>query len=93
MGASWQMRNSLECFFAYADESNRATKKRKGSPIEFVAEKDGDLLDGLIANKAISELKLLNKQEHPFFLAVGFLKPTSLINRQKQRTSKSVLDN
>ncbi len=68
-GTAWN------AFFAYADGSNRNEKKRKGSPTEFVAEKDGDLPDGLIADKAISELKRLKNQEQPFFLAVGFLKP------------------
>lgn len=68
-GTAWN------AFFAYADGSNRNAKKRKGSPTEFVANKDEDLPDGLIAQKAISELKRLNQQAQPFFLAVGFLKP------------------
>lgn len=68
-GTAWN------AFFAYADGSNRNAKKRKGSPTEFVAEKDEDLPDGLITDKAIAELNRLNQQEQPFFLAVGFLKP------------------
>lgn len=68
-GTAWN------AFFGYADGSNRNTKKRKVSPTEFVAENDTDLPDGLITEKAISELKRLDKQTQPFFLAVGFLKP------------------
>ncbi len=68
-GTAWN------AFFAYADGSNRNAKKRKVGPTEFVAEKDTDLPDGLITTKAISELKRLDKQDQPFFLAVGFLKP------------------
>lgn len=68
-GTAWN------AFFGYADGSNRNSKNKKGAPTEFVAEKDEDLPDGLIAEKAISELKRLNQQEQPFFLAVGFFKP------------------
>lgn len=68
-GTAWN------AFFAYADGSNRNAKKRQVGPTEFVAAQDEDLPDGLITNKAITELNRLNKQEQPFFLAVGFFKP------------------
>ncbi|MEM6318194.1 MAG: sulfatase [Bacteroidota bacterium] len=68
-GTAWN------AFFGYADGSNRNDKKKQVPPTEFVAENDGDLPDGLIAQKAISELERLQKLEQPFFLAVGFLKP------------------
>jgi len=68
-GTAWN------AFFGYADGSNRNDKKRKVSPTEFIAEKDEDLPDGLITEKAIRELNRLKNQDAPFFLAVGFLKP------------------
>lgn len=68
-GTAWN------AFFAYADGSNRNTLKRQVAPIEFTAEKDKDLPDGLIAEKAVATLKELNNKGQPFFLGVGFFKP------------------
>lgn len=68
-GTAWN------AFFAYADGSNRNDLQKQASPTEFVAEKDEDLPDGLIARKAVETLQRLQEQPKPFFLAVGFLKP------------------
>lgn len=68
-GTAWN------AFFGYADGSNRNLKKKMGPPMEFVAQSDEDLPDGLIASRAIEELKALSNQDQPFFLAVGFFKP------------------
>ena len=45
-GTAWN------AFFGYADGSNRNTKKKEVSPMEFTAEKDADLPDGIIADRA-----------------------------------------
>ena len=68
-GTAWN------AFFAYADGRNRNSLKRQVAPLEFTAEKDEDLPDGLIAKKAVATLKELSKKEQPFFLGVGFFKP------------------
>ena len=68
-GTAWN------AFFAYADGSNRNQKNKQGSPTEFVAKRDEDLPDGLIAQKAIEELKKRKDSQQPFFMGVGFYKP------------------
>lgn len=74
-GPTDQWGTAWNAFFAYADGVSRTTKKRQVGPTQFIVEKDDELPDGLIANKAIEEIKRLKKQEKPFFLAVGFFKP------------------
>ena len=41
--------------------------------MEFIVEKDDDLPDGLLADKAINELTKLKKRKKPFFMGLGFL--------------------
>ncbi len=45
---------------------------------------DSAYADGVIADKAISDLKRLEKMDQPFFLAVGFLKPHLPFNAPKK---------
>ncbi|MEM7657495.1 MAG: sulfatase [Bacteroidota bacterium] len=74
-GPSGKWGNAWNAFFAYADGSNRNGRKKEGPPLEFVAERDEDLPDGLIAQRAVEELERLQRQDSPFFMAVGFIKP------------------
>jgi arylsulfatase A-like enzyme len=64
-------------FFAYANGYNRESRDgmAKKDLMEFVAEKDTDLPDGLLAEEAIKQLKSFKKSKEPFLLAVGFIKP------------------
>jgi arylsulfatase A-like enzyme len=77
-GTAWN------AFFAYADGSNRNTRKKEVPPMEFTAEKDEDLPDGLIAAEAKAQLNKLKDQSQPFFLAVGFFKPHLPFNAPKK---------
>ncbi len=43
--------------------------------MEFVARKDTDLPDGLMAEAAVVKLGELKKAEKPFFMGLGFFKP------------------
>jgi len=62
-------------FFAYEGGRHREDGKGNKDLIEFTAEKDEDLPDGLLAKAAVDKLKTLKKQGRPFFLGVGFYKP------------------
>ncbi|MDX1285875.1 MAG: sulfatase, partial [Draconibacterium sp.] len=53
------------------DTGNRT----RGNPYEKADVGDDAYKDGKIANQAIEELKKFKKDNEPFFLAVGFLKP------------------
>jgi len=74
-GPTDQWGTAWNAFFGYANGKNRTDLKKQVAPTEFIAEKDEDLPDGLIAEKAINELKKLKNQQQPFFLGVGFFKP------------------
>lgn len=50
-------------------------KKLRGPAYEAADVDDDQYTDGMIAEKAISDLKRLTQDEQPFFLAVGFMKP------------------
>jgi iduronate 2-sulfatase len=62
-------------FFAYADGSNRQSKKGEVKPYENADVPDEGYPDGLSANLAVKKLKELAKKDKPFFLSVGFFKP------------------
>ncbi|WP_299461372.1 sulfatase, partial [uncultured Gimesia sp.] len=49
--------------------------KKKGPAWEAADVPDNAYMDGVLTEKAIETLQKLNKQEQPFFLAVGFFKP------------------
>jgi len=62
-------------FFAYANGRSREDGTGIRDLMEFTAEKDEDLPDGLLAQQAIQKLGELKQQEQPFFLGLGFIKP------------------
>ena len=62
-------------FFAYADGSNRQSRKKQVPPFEHGPEGDKTYPDGLTTSLAINKLKELSKKDSPFFLGVGFFKP------------------
>ena len=49
--------------------------RKRGPAWESADVADDAYADGVIANRAIADLRRLNDREEPFFLAVGFLKP------------------
>lgn len=62
-------------FFAYAGGRHREQNSGYMPVMEFTAEKDEDLPDGLLARTAVARLKEFQTSGEPFFLAVGFFKP------------------
>ena len=62
-------------FFAYPGGRHREDGGGHRDLMDFTAERDEDLPDGLIAREAIAQLKALKAGDAPFFLAVGFFKP------------------
>ena len=50
-------------------------KRKRGPAWESADVPDNAYMDGVLAEKAIEKLQQLEKQEQPFFLAVGFFKP------------------
>ncbi len=62
-------------FFAYAQGRHREDGEQHRDLLEFVAQKDEELPDGLIAREAVQQLRALRDRDEPFFLGVGFYKP------------------
>ncbi len=62
-------------FFAYANGLHREDGGGHRELMEFVAEKDEDLPDGLMAQTAIERLRRLKNESRPFFMGLGFFKP------------------
>ena len=62
-------------FFAYSGGRHREDGGGHIDLLEFVAKKDTDLPDGLMADAAIKKLKTLKKTAKPFFMGLGFFKP------------------
>jgi arylsulfatase A-like enzyme len=62
-------------FFAYAGGVHREDGQGHQDLMEFRAERDEDLPDGLLASAAVEQLKDLKRRGGPFFLGVGFFKP------------------
>lgn len=62
-------------FFAYADGKHREDGQGHRDLLEFTVEKDTDLPDGLMAERAIEKLKAFKDQDKPFFMGLGFFKP------------------
>lgn len=58
--------------------------KGRGPAFEAAEVPDNAYADGLIAEKAISDLHRLQQMDQPFFLAVGFLRPHLPFNAPKQ---------
>jgi arylsulfatase A-like enzyme len=70
---SW--RRGWGTFFAYTGGRHREDGKGHRDLMEFVAERDEDLPDGLMAAQAIEQLRLLRRSGQRFFLGLGFFKP------------------
>jgi arylsulfatase A-like enzyme len=62
-------------FFAYAGGRHREDGQGHRGVMEFVAEHDEDLPDGLMAARAIEKLRAFQKSGQRFFLGLGFFKP------------------
>src|SRR5262249_21356003 len=62
-------------FFAYTGGRHREDGKGHRDLMEFVAGRDEDLPDGLMADRAIEELRAFQKSGQRFFLGLGFFKP------------------
>jgi len=56
-------------------KADRDEDSDRGAPFERVDVPDEAYFDGQIAEQAVRELDALSKNDAPFFLAVGFLKP------------------
>jgi arylsulfatase A-like enzyme len=70
---SWQ--RGWGTFFAYADGAHREDGTGRRELMEFVAEADDELPDGMMASAAIDKLADLADSDEPFFLGLGFFKP------------------
>jgi arylsulfatase A-like enzyme len=62
-------------FFAYAGGHHREDGKGHRDGMEFTAGSDEELPDGLMAARAIEQLRALGKTRQPFFMGLGFFKP------------------
>ncbi len=62
-------------FFAYAGGRHREDGQGHHALMEFIAEHDEDLPDGLMAGRAIEQLRALRDAGKPFFMGLGFFKP------------------
>ncbi|MCA9040535.1 MAG: sulfatase [Planctomycetaceae bacterium] len=62
-------------FFAYRDGRHREDGNGHIDLMEFTAEKDDDLPDGMMATRAIEKLGELKERKQPFFMGLGFFKP------------------
>jgi arylsulfatase A-like enzyme len=62
-------------FFAYAEGRHREDQQGNRDLMEFVAERDDELPDGMLASEAIDQLAQLAESGQPFFLGLGFFKP------------------
>lgn len=71
-------------FFAYADGTNRQSRKKQVKPYECADVHDTGYPDGLTAELAVKKLRELKVQEKSFFLGVGFFKPHLPFNAPKK---------
>ncbi|NOR15482.1 MAG: sulfatase-like hydrolase/transferase [Candidatus Aminicenantes bacterium] len=71
-------------FFAYADGSNRQSRKKMVKPYEKAEVEDEGYPDGLTAALAVSKLQELAAGKRPFFMGVGFFKPHLPFNAPKK---------
>ena len=62
-------------FFAYANGAHREDGLQHNDLMQFVADNDEDLPDGLMATAAIKKLEDLQQSNQPFFIGLGFFKP------------------
>ncbi|MHC4110084.1 MAG: sulfatase-like hydrolase/transferase [Planctomycetota bacterium] len=69
------------------EKSRKLTRKNqrgKGPAFESADVLDNAYFDGMIADKAVSDLKRLSDMDKPFFLALGFFKPHLPFNAPKR---------
>ncbi|MCA9072755.1 MAG: sulfatase, partial [Planctomycetaceae bacterium] len=62
-------------FFAYANGIHREDGGGHKDLMQFTAENDEDLPDGMMATTAIERLRKFQSSQEPFFLGLGFFKP------------------
>ena len=62
-------------FFAYEGGAHREDGQGHHDLMQFTAEHDDDLPDGMLAATAIEKLAQLRDADEPFFLGLGFIKP------------------
>jgi arylsulfatase A-like enzyme len=62
-------------FFAYPDGKHREDGQGHREVMNFEAQADDELPDGLIAERAVSKIDKMKQRDAPFFMAVGFYKP------------------
>ena len=62
-------------FFAYAGGRHREDGQGYRPLMEFAAQRDEDLPDGLMARRATEKLAELKRSGKPFFIGLGFYKP------------------
>ena len=70
--ASYRLPESLK---RQQEQAGKAGKKRRGPPFESADVADNAYVDGVLAERAVADLRRLANQDEPFFLAVGFFKP------------------
>ncbi len=72
----------------YMLEKNRTLNRQKpklaGPAYENADIPDNAYFDGMVADKGISDLRQLKREDKPFFLALGFLKPHLPFNAPKK---------
>jgi iduronate 2-sulfatase len=74
----WHPKSSSKSWRDYILSENIAADSsgtKRGAPVERADVADNGYKDGKTAEKVIQDLKKLKKQDKPFFLAAGFLKP------------------
>jgi len=62
-------------FFAYEGGRHREDGQGNKDLMEFTADRDEDLPDGMMARHAVEKLRELKERGQPFFLGLGFFKP------------------
>ena len=62
-------------FFAYANGKHREDGQGHKDLMQFTAENDSDLPDGMMADTAVETLRRYKKSGERFFLGLGFYKP------------------
>ena len=81
---SGKWKTGWNAFFAYADGSNRQSRKKKVKPYESTDVNDDGYPDGLTTDLAVGKLQELAQKDQPFFLGVGFFKPHLPFNAPKK---------
>lgn len=70
-----QWKRGWPLFFAYAEGKHREDGRKQMELMEFIAKRDNELPDGLLAESAISQLNQLKEEGENFLMGLGFFKP------------------